>query len=209
MRLTLTLSASLLFLCANGSAAATGMPEAGKSRTAISGCLKTGQPERGVRSPAPQGALEVTAVPGGVKVHHQFSHACCLKGSAKTTIQGRTVSVWESTSGRSCRCICSSTIDTVVGLGSGKWMVYVYFNGRRLGAKRVEVAGAGPTPAACKKTGCSGQVCADQNMMTTCEWRPQYACYRTAECKRQGDGKCGWTRTAALEHCLGHPPQSP
>ena len=32
----------------------------------------------------------------------------------------------------------------------------------------------------CVKTGCSGQVCADRDMMTTCEYRPEYACYKSA-----------------------------
>ncbi len=55
----------------------------------------------------------------------------------------------------------------------------------------------------CRPTGCSGQVCADQDIATTCEWREEYACYRAAECKRQSDGACGFTQTAELEACLG------
>jgi hypothetical protein len=61
----------------------------------------------------------------------------------------------------------------------------------------------------CKKTGCSGQVCADRDMITTCEMRPEYACYRTAECKVQADGRCGWTQTDALRRCLANPPRVP
>ncbi len=59
-----------------------------------------------------------------------------------------------------------------------------------------------PPPAACITSGCSGQVCADQSVITTCDWRPQYACYHTATCERQPDGACGWTSTAALTSCL-------
>lgn len=55
---------------------------------------------------------------------------------------------------------------------------------------------------ACMKTGCSGQLCSDQNLASTCEYRPEYACYQSAECKRQADGRCGWTETAALTACL-------
>lgn len=56
----------------------------------------------------------------------------------------------------------------------------------------------------CFVGGCSGQVCSDQaGVITTCEWRPEYACYRTATCERQPDGKCGWTPTPELEACLG------
>lgn len=55
---------------------------------------------------------------------------------------------------------------------------------------------------ACVKTGCSGQICADQDRFSTCEFRPEYACYRTATCERQADGACGFTKTAALTSCL-------
>lgn len=60
---------------------------------------------------------------------------------------------------------------------------------------------------ACVKTGCSGQVCADHDVFTTCEFRPEYACYREATCERQADGNCGWTESAELSACLANPPQ--
>ena len=54
----------------------------------------------------------------------------------------------------------------------------------------------------CVKTGCSGHVCSDQDVITTCEFRPEYACYQQATCERQDDGQCGWTQTPALTACL-------
>jgi eight-cysteine-cluster-containing protein len=55
----------------------------------------------------------------------------------------------------------------------------------------------------CYVGGCSGQVCSDQDgVITTCEWREEYACYQSATCERQPDGQCGWTPTAELEACL-------
>ncbi len=63
---------------------------------------------------------------------------------------------------------------------------------------------APPPPAACITSGCSGQVCADHSVITTCDWRPQYACYHTATCARQADGACGWTATPALTSCLAN-----
>lgn len=54
----------------------------------------------------------------------------------------------------------------------------------------------------CFKTGCSGQVCADEEVVTTCEWRAEYECYRTAKCERQANGKCGFTDTPELRRCL-------
>ena len=60
-------------------------------------------------------------------------------------------------------------------------------------------------PAACKRTGCSGQICSDQDVFTTCQFLPEYACYQTATCEAQADGQCGWTETAALTSCLANP----
>ena len=57
-------------------------------------------------------------------------------------------------------------------------------------------------PQPCVKTGCSGQICADQSVISTCEFRPEYACYATATCERQASGSCGWTQTPALTSCL-------
>lgn len=54
----------------------------------------------------------------------------------------------------------------------------------------------------CLKTGCSGHVCADKEVITTCEFRPEYACYRNARCERQEDGECGWVRDEQLFACL-------
>ena len=61
-----------------------------------------------------------------------------------------------------------------------------------------------PPAAACAPSGCSGQVCADHSVITTCDWRPSYACYHTATCERQVDGACGWTSSAALTTCLAN-----
>ena len=54
----------------------------------------------------------------------------------------------------------------------------------------------------CIKTGCSNQVCSDHNVITTCEFRPEYACYQQAVCARQKDGNCGFTKTPELTACL-------
>jgi hypothetical protein len=54
----------------------------------------------------------------------------------------------------------------------------------------------------CITTGCFNQVCAEDEEIFSCEYRPEYACYRTATCSRQPDGECGWTPTAKLVDCL-------
>ena len=57
----------------------------------------------------------------------------------------------------------------------------------------------------CYVGGCSSQVCSDRpDVITTCEWRDEYACYQGATCERQGDGQCGWTETPELLACLGN-----
>ena len=72
---------------------------------------------------------------------------------------------------------------------------------------RFERSPIGRTPPPlplCKPSGCSGEVCAeeDQPIFTTCMYRPGYACYKTARCERQKDLKCGWTETPELLNCL-------
>ncbi|MEK7147696.1 MAG: Gmad2 immunoglobulin-like domain-containing protein, partial [Patescibacteria group bacterium] len=54
----------------------------------------------------------------------------------------------------------------------------------------------------CLITGCSGQVCLDEQVITTCEYLPEYDCYRKAFCERQSSGECGWTMTEELKKCL-------
>lgn len=62
----------------------------------------------------------------------------------------------------------------------------------------------GPQAArGCFVSGCSSQLCTDDpNIASTCEYREEYACYRTATCERQADGQCGWTETEELRMCL-------
>ncbi len=54
----------------------------------------------------------------------------------------------------------------------------------------------------CIKTGCSGQICAEETMMSTCEYRAEYECYKKATCERQSNGNCGFTKTPELTRCL-------
>lgn len=55
----------------------------------------------------------------------------------------------------------------------------------------------------CYVGGCSSQLCSDKkDMVSTCEWRESYACFRTATCERQSDGQCGWTETPELKACI-------
>ncbi|HQT44503.1 MAG TPA: hypothetical protein PLO51_00855, partial [Candidatus Micrarchaeota archaeon] len=59
--------------------------------------------------------------------------------------------------------------------------------------------------AGCGTTGCSGTICApkDNPVTTTCEWRPEYACYQenNAVCGCYF-GICGWKQNDNLTACL-------
>lgn len=65
---------------------------------------------------------------------------------------------------------------------------------------RARASGGSTKP--CIKTGCSGQVCSDEEVVTTCEYRPEYDCYKRARCERQANGECGFTQTRELTTCL-------
>lgn len=79
--------------------------------------------------------------------------------------------------------------------------------GKARTATQFYVRAVDEAPADCFRTGCSGQVCADEDVVTTCEWRDEYACYAEATCERQADGACGWTETPELAACLASPAQ--
>ena len=65
----------------------------------------------------------------------------------------------------------------------------------------------------CAVAGCSGQLCvsADEagDVITTCEFKPEYACYREASCEPHADGVCGWTLTPELKQCVADAKTAP
>lgn len=71
------------------------------------------------------------------------------------------------------------------------------------GRRNVPPRQSPPPPKPCYVGGCSNQICSGtQGVISTCEYRPQYQCYESAECKLQPSGVCGWTQTQALTACL-------
>ncbi len=61
-----------------------------------------------------------------------------------------------------------------------------------------------PAPeVTCYVGGCSSQSCSDKpGLVTTCEYKTEYACYQSATCEQQSNGRCGWTDTPELASCL-------
>jgi len=80
----------------------------------------------------------------------------------------------------------------------------------------LEPSGATVT-GGCALAGCSSQLCVEgdeaADIITTCEFRPEYACYQQyGLCERQATEQCGWTETTELEQCIAEeetPPVSP
>jgi Chaperone of endosialidase len=64
--------------------------------------------------------------------------------------------------------------------------------------------GGGGAGGGCQAGGCSGQLCGNvgDNLISTCEYLEEYACYRDARCERQSDGRCAWIETMALTQCI-------
>ena len=66
-----------------------------------------------------------------------------------------------------------------------------------------ELSAPAVNSAPCVRTGCSGQLCADTQRVTTCQVVPGNACYHAAICERDADGHCGFRQTSELTACLG------
>lgn len=57
--------------------------------------------------------------------------------------------------------------------------------------------------APCYRGGCSGELCSDTSgMLSSCIWKPIYACDEAATCERQTDGSCGFTQDDAFNACV-------
>ena len=88
------------------------------------------------------------------------------------------------------------SILTIILVGIG----FLVFNSTRVTEENLIVG-------KCFIGGCSAEVCSDQGgMVSTCEYREEYACYKTATCERQSSGQCGWTETSELNSCLNNSP---
>jgi hypothetical protein len=109
----------------------------GAAQVALEGCLAQADAteESGARFPATaptrapsKPAVSVEALGGGVLVVHELAHGCCLQGDVTSSLEGRTVTVTETLSGKSCRCRCRSTMRAAVGLPPGDYTLKVVTN---------------------------------------------------------------------------------
>ena len=68
--------------------------------------------------------------------------------------------------------------------------------------------------AGCTVTGCNGELCVSEEQaaimgITSCIYKPEYACYKNATCARQANGQCGWTKNPQLTACLNRAKSNP
>lgn len=54
----------------------------------------------------------------------------------------------------------------------------------------------------CIVSGCSSEICSDEEMMSNCLFKPEYACYAKARCERLSNGQCGWNKTPEYKACI-------
>ena len=57
----------------------------------------------------------------------------------------------------------------------------------------------------CVRAGCSRQLCVDaknSDVISTCEFLPEYACYTDQSCEVQADGTCGFSVDTVMQQCI-------
>lgn len=57
----------------------------------------------------------------------------------------------------------------------------------------------------CKVGGCNNEICLNENdevATSICIYKEVFACYQSAECKKQNAEKCDWSQTKELATCL-------
>ncbi|OGG03149.1 hypothetical protein A2W14_03535 [Candidatus Gottesmanbacteria bacterium RBG_16_37_8] len=57
----------------------------------------------------------------------------------------------------------------------------------------------------CKIGGCNPVICQnadEEDAVSICDLKPEYVCYKNAECTVQADGNCGWTQSPEFLSCL-------
>ena len=77
-------------------------------------------------------------------------------------------------------------------------------SGRAVCEPDAPAAGACSSDAECFQTGCSGQVCAAEEVLTTCEFREEFACFQDPAITTCGcdGGRCAFAATPELDACL-------
>jgi hypothetical protein len=141
----------------------------------------------------------------------QPTNQCCNRCSASFSIGGsiglqRASGEAMGCSGNECT-YASNCAPAFPAQGAGEYTFRGTFRAGEFGARQLVVDSFRAN--GCQKTGCSSHVCANSSVITTCEARPEYGCYRSATCAAQADGFCAWTMTSQLQQCLANAGSSP
>lgn len=62
-----------------------------------------------------------------------------------------------------------------------------------------------PAGSGCRVGGCSNELCLDsgsEDVASPCIYKEEWACYKSALCEVQSNGRCGWTQTVELRDCI-------
>jgi hypothetical protein len=99
---------------------------AGEFRTAVAGCAATPDKEPPASRAMPsEEKVEASGIATGLVLTHEVPHACCLAAATTVDVAGDKVTVTDTLSGTACRCMCSSSLRTAVGLKPGSYSVEV------------------------------------------------------------------------------------
>jgi hypothetical protein len=132
------------------------------------------------------------------------ANPCCNNCSASFVV-GNSIALRDANDQpygcRGNECNWQDTCDPFAAMGAGQYEITGTFWMDTVGQDRILIDNY--VAAECRRGGCSGQACSNGgNAITTCEFRPEYACYQTAACEAQADGHCGWTQTPELLMCI-------
>lgn len=141
------------------------------------------------------GAAWVSQGPSVVCVWQGFAQPVPPRGAVSEPVEAREPGTWRLRYAVGAGCSASAPLDGE----HCRWLGEITSN-------EFVVDDAG-----CATGGCSGQLCGEAELagqlVTTCEWRAEYACYRAARCGRFGPGgTCAWEPTPELLACLADPP---
>ena len=66
----------------------------------------------------------------------------------------------------------------------------------------VSFSTASPATDKCIVSGCSSEICSDEEVVSNCQFKPEYACFAKARCERLSNGQCGWNKTPEYKACI-------
>jgi hypothetical protein len=121
---------------------------AGESSSEVAGCLAAASEADAAKFPlsreAPAAPVTVSSLSNGLIITHELTHACCLKATVTSKLDKDEVTLREALFGTPCRCMCSSTLRTAVGLRAGLYRVHVVVEDNGKARPAIEVRGSVP-----------------------------------------------------------------